>query len=133
MTLDDGRTVTDLAGSTDQPTIASLGGTPRWRANANATYKAGPTTLTPSDNFGYAKPSSIQSLGQCQNLAHQTPSLARQKTHLNPCLNGLPHSCGHRSPKIAKRSEEHTSEIQSLMRISYAVFCLKIKTNNKQN
>src|SRR3546814_4672664 len=26
------------------------------------------------------------------------------------------------------RSEEHTSELQSLMRISYAVFCLKIKT-----
>src|SRR3546814_8691970 len=29
-----------------------------------------------------------------------------------------------------KRSEEHTSELQSLMRISYAVFCLKKKTNN---
>src|SRR3546814_9192430 len=31
------------------------------------------------------------------------------------------------------RSEEHTSELQSLMRISYAVFCLKKKTHNKQN
>src|SRR3546814_1241983 len=31
------------------------------------------------------------------------------------------------------RSEEHTSELQSLMRISYAVFCLKKKTNNKLN
>src|SRR3546814_816080 len=30
----------------------------------------------------------------------------------------------------AIRSEEHTSELQSLMRISYAVFCLKKKTNN---
>src|SRR3546814_7638438 len=29
----------------------------------------------------------------------------------------------------AQRSEEHTSELQSLMRISYAVFCLKKKTN----
>src|SRR3546814_5189113 len=29
------------------------------------------------------------------------------------------------------RSEEHTSELQSLMRISYAVFCLKKKTHNK--
>src|SRR3546814_7462981 len=28
---------------------------------------------------------------------------------------------------IAQRSEEHTSELQSLMRISYAVFCLKKK------
>src|SRR3546814_6194185 len=32
----------------------------------------------------------------------------------------------------APRSEEHTSELQSLMRISYAVFCLKKKTNNKE-
>src|SRR3546814_1278779 len=30
------------------------------------------------------------------------------------------------------RSEEHTSELQSLMRISYAVFCLKKKNNNKR-
>src|SRR3546814_1508507 len=31
----------------------------------------------------------------------------------------------------AHRSEEHTSELQSLMRISYAVFCLKKKTKTK--
>src|SRR3546814_7115915 len=31
------------------------------------------------------------------------------------------------------RSEEHTSELQSLMRISYAVFCLKKKTNKQHN
>src|SRR3546814_10720978 len=32
--------------------------------------------------------------------------------------------------QLVERSEEHTSELQSLMRISYAVFCLK-KKNNK--
>src|SRR3546814_10893349 len=32
---------------------------------------------------------------------------------------------------ILMRSEEHTSELQSLMRISYAVFCLKTKKNYK--
>src|SRR3546814_2140471 len=32
--------------------------------------------------------------------------------------------------RIERRSEEHTSELQSLMRISYAVFCLKKKTKN---
>src|SRR3546814_1518109 len=32
-------------------------------------------------------------------------------------------------PPAARRSEEHTSELQSLMRISYAVFCLKKKTH----
>src|SRR3546814_7256953 len=31
------------------------------------------------------------------------------------------------------RSEEHTSELQSLMRISYAVFCLKKKKNHRHN
>src|SRR3546814_5934243 len=33
---------------------------------------------------------------------------------------------------VLARSEEHTSELQSLMRISYAVFCLKKKNNNSQ-
>src|SRR3546814_7444754 len=33
---------------------------------------------------------------------------------------------------IGERSEEHTSELQSLMRISYAVFCLTKKTNKLQ-
>src|SRR3546814_1594461 len=38
-------------------------------------------------------------------------------------------------PQMLIRSEEHTSELQSLMRISYAVFCLKKKntTNNIKN
>src|SRR3546814_7823943 len=35
----------------------------------------------------------------------------------------------HRGRGEASRSEEHTSELQSLMRISYAVFCLKKKKN----
>src|SRR3546814_4959910 len=35
--------------------------------------------------------------------------------------------------KLPARSEEHTSELQSLMRISYAVFCLKKKTHKKYN
>src|SRR3546814_2108979 len=34
---------------------------------------------------------------------------------------------------LPRRSEEHTSELQSLMRISYAVFCLKKKINRKYN
>src|SRR3546814_1861146 len=36
------------------------------------------------------------------------------------------------SVDMPKRSEEHTSEIQSLMRISYAVFCLKKKKKTHQ-
>src|SRR3546814_3640312 len=36
-----------------------------------------------------------------------------------------------KAPTRARRSEEHTSELQSLMRISYAVFCLKKKKKAK--
>src|SRR3546814_3177715 len=36
-----------------------------------------------------------------------------------------------RGSRIGFRSEEHTSELQSLMRISYAVFCLKKKTHQE--
>src|SRR3546814_1824363 len=38
---------------------------------------------------------------------------------------------GERHWNLFDRSEEHTSELQSLMRISYAVFCLKKKTKSK--
>src|SRR3546814_5049998 len=37
-----------------------------------------------------------------------------------------------RTDRVCSRSEEHTSELQSLMRISYAVFCLKKKHRNKR-
>src|SRR3546814_2796359 len=58
------------------------------------------------------------------------------------CANGwmVPRWCWPAGRIAARRSEEHTSELQSLMRISYAVFCLKKKhphrpihtdTNNK--
>src|SRR3546814_8560927 len=47
------------------------------------------------------------------------------------------HTLQHTRPMLAKergegRSEEHTSELQSLMRISYAVFCLKKKKSTTQ-
>src|SRR3546814_9681798 len=35
--------------------------------------------------------------------------------------------------QVPRRSEEHTSELQSLMRISYAVFCLKKKNKSKKS
>src|SRR3546814_974387 len=56
---------------------------------------------------------------------------------------GFLHRLGHREPfprvadrqleagRLAAESEEHTSELQSLMRISYAVFCLKKKKKYK--
>src|SRR3546814_4241343 len=54
------------------------------------------------------------------------------------CTEGLGRQCGDfraigRAPAHIARSEEHTSELQSLMRISYAVFCLKKKIKNNQS
>src|SRR3546814_5250124 len=46
-----------------------------------------------------------------------------------PALRVSP--CGPVAASTRLRSEEHTSELQSLMRISYAVFCLKKKKNKK--
>src|SRR3546814_4259786 len=56
------------------------------------------------------------------NMSNMRHWEAPVKRYIDDCLAG-------------KRSEEHTSELQSLMRISYAVFCLKKKTemNNTHN
>src|SRR3546814_4775039 len=52
-------------------------------------------------------------------------------------LAGVGRADDHRVQAVAQlaaaRSEEHTSELQSLMRISYAVFCLKKKKNRHTN
>src|SRR3546814_861188 len=55
-----------------------------------------------------------------------------------PAATGLPvrtapapRRCPRWRSRAPRRSEEHTSELQSLMRISYAVFCLKKKTNKQ--
>src|SRR3546814_5180880 len=68
----------------------------------------------------------------CQASAPR-PSLAQVLDITHKCADALDYAYGrgvlHRDIKPS-RSEEHTSELQSLMRISYAVFCLKKK--NKQ-
>src|SRR3546814_3660554 len=48
-----------------------------------------------------------------------------------PISSRHPRPSRRRAATSASRSEEHTSELQSLMRHSYAVFCLKKKKNNK--
>src|SRR3546814_3535748 len=53
--------------------------------------------------------------------------LSASCVRLRSCWRGA----GRQRMRVGGRSEEHTSELQSLMRISYAVFCLKKK--NKQN
>src|SRR3546814_4809144 len=65
-------------------------------------------------------------------VEHRARRLGEQVEHI-----ALPFEAeGGETPSLPRaveqraRSEEHTSELQSLMRISYAVFCLKKKTNH---
>src|SRR3546814_8071235 len=55
------------------------------------------------------------------------PICRRRACHLFAACGG-----GSLQAEPLHRSEEHTSELQSLMRISYAVFCLKKKTNKRK-
>src|SRR3546814_6893435 len=52
------------------------------------------------------------------------PTTTMPRLRTRPCIMQ-----GMKDASTGKRSEEHTSELQSLMRISYAVFCLKKKTD----
>src|SRR3546814_15416444 len=65
-------------------------------------------------------------IGRDEEIRRTIQVLSR-RTKNNPVLIGEP---GVGKTAIV-RSEEHTSELQSLMRISYAVFCLKKKTHGK--
>src|SRR3546814_3828769 len=58
----------------------------------------------------------------CVSQRHRTGGPARAELRAR---YGLAQS----QPRPASRSDEHTSELQSLIRISYAVFCLKKKTH----
>src|SRR3546814_3724508 len=69
-----------------------------------------------SIRVGYVLPLTTSATGRTF-LAHLPPVLTRR----------LREEERERLPLARGRSEEHTSELQSLMRISYAVFCLKTK------
>src|SRR3546814_8717733 len=65
-------------------------------------------------------------------LSLRCPALS-ERSPCCPATSCLHYRLCHATAPTSGRSEEHTSELQSLMRISYAVFCLKKKTttNNK--
>src|SRR3546814_3936765 len=81
---------------------------------------------------------SLQAAGRSSTRASRRGAFGRLLAR-----GGLPGACEERrhdrqllarsARRPAPRSEEHTSELQSLMRISYAVFCLKKKKTIIQN
>src|SRR3546814_7616094 len=100
------------------------------------------TTLFRSDETGLADPQVATFNVALQAQArHRFDRFRRQRRTSegagNRVFGTVLQGCGQRQAGIGiqsserVRSEEHTSELQSLMRISYAVFCLKKKKNNK--
>src|SRR3546814_2571553 len=63
--------------------------------------------------------------GDDGNVALAAQALKRERTNIVPAAM--------QAIRIGKRSEEHTSELQSLMRISYAVSCFKKKKQQQSN
>src|SRR3546814_3215756 len=85
------------------------------------------------DRTSSSSSTEVQPPSKCHisRLSYLCSSAAAILSSLLPsCLDGLNSSTESLNPLfMMKRSEEHTSELQSLMRISYAVFCLKKKQN----
>src|SRR3546814_1359431 len=83
--------------------------------------------------------SDLPAASECQTStvapAMGTPSALRTLpvTYIGEPSIAVPMSAPRSKVGGGTRSEEHTSELQSLMRISYAVFCLKQKTKNMNN
>src|SRR3546814_10221994 len=97
-------------------TLASSNGRPSGRISASS---ARPTVVSTIEAFFCLLPSSSVTVSVMRTLTFACRPAA------------LLSNARFTSATLANRSEEHTSELQSLMRISYAVFCLK-KKNYKQ-
>src|SRR3546814_5900226 len=96
--------------------------------------------LSTSDNSTASRASVAPRAGFTPSPAPERPTPKRggQRRECPPLRTGRRVLChpafcsgarGTPPARTAQRSEEHTSELQSLMRISYAVFCLKKKKN----
>src|SRR3546814_4391863 len=70
--------------------------------------------------------------GCCSRIARSISPPATRRSSPAPTASASRASCASPPGCWRRRSEEHTSELQSLMRISYAVFCLKKKHKNKE-
>src|SRR3546814_4417322 len=81
-----------------------------------------PRIIRPQDGSGGTTPSPRKDSPLSSTIAEATVS--------ENCTSSGGATFGSTVRPRIRRSEEHTSELQSLMRISHAVFCLKKKNNN---
>src|SRR3546814_10493872 len=95
-------------------------------ASSNASYRA-------KFRIWVVPPVAYRAPYRCHRTACARPrrlDCSRSVIRDPPVVHGLRTPPGRRAP-ADNRSEEHTSELQSLMRISYAVFCLNKKKQQK--
>src|SRR3546814_1687171 len=109
-----------------RPTARPLCSTGR----AAATSPCRPSPATSPARSGTATASSACGNERTLHDQHHGTDAAHALRRLHPQIQRRRVGHGVQQPR---RSEEHTSELQSLMRISYAVFCLKKKKKNKIN
>src|SRR3546814_2509903 len=99
-----------MAAFASSPWQSGMNVTGRPRTDDNA------DTVWASDMSGFTRPLGRPKCARINTLAPRSESSLTVGT-----------AARKRVSSVTKRSEEHTSELQSLMRISYAVFCLKKK------
>src|SRR3546814_5740304 len=104
------------------------------RATAGASYlndRMPPGTGSPEPAAQMSIRFCERSPGSKQTPEMVQPFVSQTFAHAATTAQSIP-SAGSPIPKVRlPRSEEHTSELQSLMRTSYAVFCMKKKSNHK--
>src|SRR3546814_966109 len=104
------------------------------RQLTGAAFEAGRNASLQSDRPAFARPPGLDPAQGTMRACGKFPVATMQSREAAQPVRDLLDAQGPgRVTWIGTaRSEEHTSELQSLMRISYAVFCLKKKTNNKR-
>src|SRR3546814_5387309 len=86
--------------------------------------------MTKAEAIQYLKDRGMYSRGR-QAIKSRAKKYVISKPHIRGKITPDKFDELKRKLRQSTRSEEHTSELQSLMRISYAVFCLKKKISNK--
>src|SRR3546814_7186463 len=106
---------------------SAAGRQPRKVATASTMVKASTTSTREARKVALMAGAAVDQVNIRYSFPFQVPlrsdnreAVRAKCSYLRPKTPGRSH----------QRSEEHTSELQSLMRISYAVFCLKKKNNN---
>src|SRR3546814_6672210 len=109
--------------------------TPAWRSAPPSAASAPNETSAPASSTAALRASFRYRLVTIPDSLFQIPGLLVMRRHPFRHRPGLvepgPHRHRDEEREVEERSEEHTSELQSLMRISYAVFCLKKKKSTQ--